>query len=107
MAGYYDSLLTFIDQAVEDGFIRPSQRHIFVSAPTAKELVQKLEVGPYQFSPLFRLFPELSVMLIVKLNDNITTSSGGRKYGLVMINWFFFFNFVMILLLIKKMDIIC
>ncbi|KNA06768.1 hypothetical protein SOVF_177960 [Spinacia oleracea] len=43
VAGYYDSLLTFIDQAVEDGFIRPSQRHIFVSAPTAKELVQKLE----------------------------------------------------------------
>ncbi|KAJ4880798.1 Cytokinin riboside 5'-monophosphate phosphoribohydrolase LOG5 [Raphanus sativus] len=41
--GYYDYLLTFIDKAVDDGFIRPSQRHIFVSAPDAKELVQKLE----------------------------------------------------------------
>uniref|UniRef100_A0A803MCG0 Cytokinin riboside 5'-monophosphate phosphoribohydrolase n=1 Tax=Chenopodium quinoa TaxID=63459 RepID=A0A803MCG0_CHEQI len=41
--GYYNSLLTFIDKAVDDGFIHPSQRHIFVSAPTAKELVQKLE----------------------------------------------------------------
>ncbi|GAB4838605.1 Cytokinin riboside 5'-monophosphate phosphoribohydrolase log5 [Ancistrocladus abbreviatus] len=41
--GYYNSLLTFIDKAVDDGFIKPSQRHIFVSAPTAKELVQKLE----------------------------------------------------------------
>ncbi|KAL0699100.1 hypothetical protein Bca4012_055222 [Brassica carinata] len=41
--GYYDSLLTFIDKAVDDGFIKPSQRHIFVSAPNAKELVQKLE----------------------------------------------------------------
>ncbi|KAG5547573.1 hypothetical protein RHGRI_013311 [Rhododendron griersonianum] len=41
--GYYNSLLTFIDKAVDDGFIKPSQRHIFVSAPNPKELVQKLE----------------------------------------------------------------
>ncbi|KAL9264337.1 Cytokinin riboside 5'-monophosphate phosphoribohydrolase LOG5-like protein [Drosera capensis] len=41
--GYYNHLLTFIDKAVDDGFIKPSQRHIIVSAPTAKELVQKLE----------------------------------------------------------------
>ncbi|KAK3004420.1 hypothetical protein RJ639_020142 [Escallonia herrerae] len=41
--GYYNSLLTFIDKAVDDGFIMPSQRHIIVSAPTARELVQKLE----------------------------------------------------------------
>ncbi|CDP07311.1 unnamed protein product [Coffea canephora] len=41
--GYYNNLLTFIDKAVEDGFIKPSQRHIIVSAPNAKELLQKLE----------------------------------------------------------------
>ncbi|KAL2468527.1 Cytokinin riboside 5'-monophosphate phosphoribohydrolase LOG5 [Forsythia ovata] len=41
--GYYNYLLNFIDKAVDDGFIKPSQRHIFVSAPNAKELVQKLE----------------------------------------------------------------
>uniref|UniRef100_A0A1D1YQ09 Cytokinin riboside 5'-monophosphate phosphoribohydrolase n=1 Tax=Anthurium amnicola TaxID=1678845 RepID=A0A1D1YQ09_9ARAE len=41
--GYYNSLLTFIDKAVEEGFISPSARHIIVSAPTAKELVKKLE----------------------------------------------------------------
>ncbi|KAH9619155.1 hypothetical protein KSS87_012250 [Heliosperma pusillum] len=41
--GYYNSLLTFIDKAVEDGFVNPLQRNIFVSAPSAKELVQKLE----------------------------------------------------------------
>jgi len=46
--GYYNYLLTFIDKAVDDGFIKPSQRHIFVSAPNAKELVQKLEVGTHQ-----------------------------------------------------------
>ncbi|KAG9445621.1 hypothetical protein H6P81_011749 [Aristolochia fimbriata] len=41
--GYYNSLLSFIDQAVEEGFISPNARHIIVSAPTAKELVKKLE----------------------------------------------------------------
>ncbi|XP_038902735.1 LOW QUALITY PROTEIN: cytokinin riboside 5'-monophosphate phosphoribohydrolase LOG5-like [Benincasa hispida] len=41
--GYYNNLLTFIDQAVDDGFIKPSQRNIIVSAPNAKDLVQKLE----------------------------------------------------------------
>ncbi|KAI5660939.1 hypothetical protein M9H77_20262 [Catharanthus roseus] len=41
--GYYNYLLTFIDKAVEDGFILPSQRHIIVSASTAKQLLQKLE----------------------------------------------------------------
>ncbi|CAL5376926.1 hypothetical protein CsSME_00009062 [Camellia sinensis var. sinensis] len=41
--GYYNFFLTFIDKAVDDGFIKPYQRHIFVSAPNAKELVQKLE----------------------------------------------------------------
>ncbi|OMP11847.1 Cytokinin riboside 5'-monophosphate phosphoribohydrolase LOG [Corchorus olitorius] len=41
--GYYNYLLTFLDKAVDDGFITPSQRNIIVSAPTATELVQKLE----------------------------------------------------------------
>lgn len=55
--GYYNSLLTFIDKAVDDGFIKPSQRHIIVSAPNAKELVQKLEVGKdKRFNILFLHF---------------------------------------------------
>ncbi|KAG8376557.1 hypothetical protein BUALT_Bualt09G0075800 [Buddleja alternifolia] len=41
--GYYNSLLSFIDKAVEEGFICPDARHIIVSAPTATELVKKLE----------------------------------------------------------------
>ncbi|XP_031129102.1 cytokinin riboside 5'-monophosphate phosphoribohydrolase LOG3 isoform X2 [Ipomoea triloba] len=41
--GYYNSLLSFIDKAVEEGFISPSARHIIISAPTPKELVKKLE----------------------------------------------------------------
>lgn len=42
--GYYNSLLSFIDKAVEEGFISPSARHIIVLAPTAKELMKKMEV---------------------------------------------------------------
>ncbi|CAA2993581.1 cytokinin riboside 5 -monophosphate phosphoribohydrolase LOG1-like [Olea europaea subsp. europaea] len=41
--GYYNSLLSFIDKAVDEGFITPSARHIIVSAPTAHELMSKLE----------------------------------------------------------------
>ncbi|CAA0818568.1 Cytokinin riboside 5-monophosphate phosphoribohydrolase LOG1 [Striga hermonthica] len=41
--GYYDSLLTFIDKAVDEGFITLSARHIIVSAQTAHELMSKLE----------------------------------------------------------------
>uniref|UniRef100_A0A0D3AHL0 cytokinin riboside 5'-monophosphate phosphoribohydrolase n=1 Tax=Brassica oleracea var. oleracea TaxID=109376 RepID=A0A0D3AHL0_BRAOL len=42
--GYYNALLSFIDKAVEEGFILPAARHIIVSAPTAKELFEKLEI---------------------------------------------------------------
>ncbi|KAL9675755.1 hypothetical protein QQ045_003961 [Rhodiola kirilowii] len=41
--GYYNFLLSFIDKAVEEGFVSPSARHIIVSAPTAHELVKNLE----------------------------------------------------------------
>lgn len=42
--GYYDSLLTLFDKGVEEGFIKPGARHIVLSAPTAKELLTKMEV---------------------------------------------------------------
>ena len=42
--GYYNSLLCFIDKAVDEGFIAPSARHIIISAQTAHELMCKLEV---------------------------------------------------------------
>ncbi|KAL8245359.1 hypothetical protein R6Q59_011617 [Mikania micrantha] len=41
--GYYNSLLSFIDKAVDEGFISPTARRIIVSAPTAKQLVRQLE----------------------------------------------------------------
>ncbi|XP_052115124.1 cytokinin riboside 5'-monophosphate phosphoribohydrolase LOG1-like [Arachis duranensis] len=45
--GYYNSLLSFIDKAVEEGFISPKTRHIIVSAPTPKDFVKKME----EYSP--------------------------------------------------------
>ncbi|EEF52702.1 cytokinin riboside 5'-monophosphate phosphoribohydrolase LOG1 isoform X1 [Ricinus communis] len=41
--GYYNSLLSFIDKAVDEGFVTPAARHIIVSAQTANELMSKLE----------------------------------------------------------------
>lgn len=50
--GYYNSLLSFIDNAVDEGFIDTAARHIIVSAPTAQELMCKLEVHYRIYSPL-------------------------------------------------------
>ncbi|PHU03397.1 Cytokinin riboside 5'-monophosphate phosphoribohydrolase LOG4 [Capsicum chinense] len=41
--GYYNSLLSFIDKVMEEGFISSNARQIIVSAPTAREIVEKLE----------------------------------------------------------------
>ncbi|KAM1012339.1 hypothetical protein ACFX13_043210 [Malus domestica] len=41
--GYYNSLLSFIDKAVDEGFIDLAARHIIVSAETPCELMCKLE----------------------------------------------------------------
>ncbi|GAA0152397.1 hypothetical protein LIER_10889 [Lithospermum erythrorhizon] len=41
--GFYNSLLSFIDKAVDEGFISPIARRIIVSASTAKQLVRQLE----------------------------------------------------------------
>ncbi|KAI3776492.1 hypothetical protein L1987_46277 [Smallanthus sonchifolius] len=42
--GYYNSLLSFIDKAVDEGFVTLDARRIIVSAQTAHELLSKLEV---------------------------------------------------------------
>ncbi|XP_072955150.1 cytokinin riboside 5'-monophosphate phosphoribohydrolase LOG-like [Typha angustifolia] len=48
--GFYDSLLSFIDMAVNEGFITQAARQIIISASSAKELVRKMEdyVPEYQ-----------------------------------------------------------
>ncbi|KAL2554024.1 NAC domain-containing protein [Forsythia ovata] len=39
--GYYNYLFNFIDKAVDDGSIKPSQRYIFVSAPQRQRACSK------------------------------------------------------------------
>ncbi|CAN6865526.1 unnamed protein product [Brassica oleracea var. botrytis] len=41
--GYYNNLLALFDTGVQEGFIKPGARNIVVSAPTAKELMEKME----------------------------------------------------------------
>ncbi|XP_062180948.1 probable cytokinin riboside 5'-monophosphate phosphoribohydrolase LOGL7 isoform X2 [Phragmites australis] len=41
--GYYDPLLALFDKGATEGFINPDCRQIFVSAPTANELLTKME----------------------------------------------------------------
>lgn len=42
--GYYDPLLTLFDKGATEGFIKQDCRDIIVSAPTAHELLKKMEV---------------------------------------------------------------
>ena len=42
--GYYNTLLALFDKGVEEGFIKPAARDIIVSAPSAREVISKLEV---------------------------------------------------------------
>lgn len=59
--GFYNSLLSFIDKAVDEGFISPKARRIIVSAPTAKQLMLELEVRKY-CPPLYK-YKMINVML--------------------------------------------
>ncbi|XP_065045665.1 hypersensitive-induced response protein 1 isoform X2 [Musa acuminata AAA Group] len=43
--GFYDSLLFFVDMAVDEGFITRAARNIIISAPSAKELIRKFETA--------------------------------------------------------------
>ena len=48
---FFDSLFTFLDQAVEQGFISASARKILVSASTAEELIDKLQKYVHEPDP--------------------------------------------------------
>ncbi|KAH7650915.1 Cytokinin riboside 5'-monophosphate phosphoribohydrolase LOG protein, partial [Dioscorea alata] len=41
--GYYNSLLSFIDKVLEEGFINLAVRQIIISSSNAKELIENLE----------------------------------------------------------------
>jgi len=41
--GFYDNLLSFLDQAVEQEFLTSSARQIIISAATVEQLIDKLQ----------------------------------------------------------------
>jgi uncharacterized protein (TIGR00730 family) len=43
IAGYYDSLLTFLDHATNERFLRPQHRELILSAPDAERLLGRME----------------------------------------------------------------
>lgn len=43
--GYYDPLLALFEKGAAEGFISTDCSQIFVSAPTASELLTKMEVA--------------------------------------------------------------
>ncbi|XP_073393871.1 probable cytokinin riboside 5'-monophosphate phosphoribohydrolase LOGL10 [Physcomitrium patens] len=53
--GFYDTLLTFFDKQMEEEFFDSSSRSIVVSAPTASELLDKLEA----YTPILAKGPKL------------------------------------------------
>lgn len=67
--GFYDPLLSFIDMAVNEGFIKEDARRIVISAPTAKELVLKLE----------EYVPEYEVGLVWE--DQMPPSAAAAAHG--------------------------
>ncbi|KAH9674394.1 cytokinin riboside 5'-monophosphate phosphoribohydrolase LOG7 [Citrus sinensis] len=71
--GFYNSLLSFVDKAVDEGFISPTARRIIISAPTAKQLVRQLEVN---------------VALRNNINhDYIYKMINTKKYFIILIVW--------------------
>ncbi|XVE64275.1 hypothetical protein DITRI_Ditri07aG0087800 [Diplodiscus trichospermus] len=46
--GFFNKLLSFLDQAGEENFIPHSTRHIFISTSIAEELIDKLEDFAYE-----------------------------------------------------------
>ncbi|KAF8377837.1 hypothetical protein HHK36_031222 [Tetracentron sinense] len=71
--GYYNSLISFIDKAVEEGFITPAARHIIIYSETAQELICKLEeYVPKHFGVASRLSWEMEQQLGYTTKSNIT-----------------------------------
>lgn len=72
--GYYNSLLSFIDKAVEEGFVSPSARQIIVSAPTAKELMKKLEVLWYTKTIKYSIYTYILFLKFTGQLENLNQS---------------------------------
>ena len=48
--GFFDPVLELIDHAIREGFVRPEQRHLLVSSPSPKEVLQMIRVDTSEFA---------------------------------------------------------
>ncbi|TVU09685.1 hypothetical protein EJB05_43176 [Eragrostis curvula] len=80
--GYYNLLLAFIDKAVDDGFIKPAQRHILVSAPDARGLVQKLEQVLLFDCPVEMRHPKVYVRTYVQEYESVQDETPKLRWGM-------------------------
>ena len=62
--GYFDGLFSFLDHAVEQGFINPINRSLFISALTIDQLIDQLEA----------LLPGQ-----IEISDDDSTSTGRKR----------------------------
>lgn len=77
--GFYDTLLTFFDKQMEEEFFDSSSRSIVVSAPTASELLDKLEA----YTPILAKGPKLcwEVERPCKLGHTTTPIAGVGQWA--------------------------
>ncbi|CAK9213637.1 unnamed protein product [Sphagnum troendelagicum] len=68
---YYDTLLALFDKAVEEGFLSMAARLLLVSAPTATELIHKMET----FSPV----EDKNMPQLVWGPDQVTQAAGAKE----------------------------
>lgn len=79
--GYYNNLLALFDNGVEEGFIKPGARHIVISAPTAEELVTKMEVSaPYLYVILLLSFRVCEANFWVSVVKNLQQYSPSHEH---------------------------
>ena len=87
--GYYNSLLAFMDKAVDEGFVTPAARHIILSAQTAQELMCKLEVRKHnntrQFAKFFQFPLRLHLRLHLRPIVSVHVGQRGRPNFIQMI----------------------
>ena len=48
--GFFDPVLELMDHAIREGFVRPEQRHLLVSSPSPKEVLQMIRVDTSEFA---------------------------------------------------------
>ena len=61
--GYYNGLLALFDKGVEEGFIKDTARDIVITAETAAELIEKMEVQK-KTSPINFFYAPRSLIIV-------------------------------------------